>query len=669
MFVEHNLNIYEKELKELLESRAAITLGMFSDRTSLLDAGTELGPSKLMPEFLRLALEDLALDPNSAEIRTVNFIFALIESSRDDSCQIESVSLLEHFGFFNVALAQRVFDSYRTVAFERSAPARTRAAALDAMLRCSMTSARIRHSLIGDLLGISLGDDPVFLAHAAKVVGTVHGLWAEEELIDLLVQLSKLEEARSDAAFELGLAKLATGLQCPTRAEAEACMSSARSWFKTSLGVHDERPDARLYVASLDLILEHFPKLDRKEALDTAELISRLAIELHSMHFHEDDSPWLTARNTQTILWVRLSVSIGYLVDQLEETTFWEPQSIVEDHLLAVYSASKSFFRKSEMSALELVTRPVIKDALVANLAHASSLKQWLRRNPGHVLEGEAAELSQAIDMWAKEVRSSPPVSAASRDFPVAAALVDANISQNAREAVLAALEETFRLQVSKVSVPESEILERCAAAVSQNPDYRLQGTGYRLFTSVLFLSIRFLADRLEMMRAHDETVSYLFEQDDGSLPHEKELQHDYRRFMTAAGIGPEVEVTDVGGGRADVRFTLHTERIVTEVKRDQQDTSFGALKDAYALQATDYQNVSVRLGFLLVLDQTELRTTGVPHITSLVQAEEVIRKGESDPRHLIIIKIPGRRVVPSGLTKAASIAKPNKARRRSTKP
>ena len=57
-------------------------------------------------------------------------------------------------------------------------------------------------------------------------------------------------------------------------------------------------------------------------------------------------------------------------------------------------------------------------------------------------------------------------------------------------------------------------------------------------------------------------------------------------------------------------------------------------------------------LGFLLVLDQTEIRRSGTPHFSTLVHPLRLVREGEIDPRWIVIVKVPGRRVTPSQLSK-----------------
>ncbi len=172
-----------------------------------------------------------------------------------------------------------------------------------------------------------------------------------------------------------------------------------------------------------------------------------------------------------------------------------------------------------------------------------------------------------------------------------------------------------------------------------------------RFFKTMLF-------NRLEMTKADDPTVEYLFQHDDGTNAKEDALQADFFRWLTTNAAGSDLEPTNLGGGRADVRLKSSSERVVIEVKRELEDSSFDALAASYQAQTTDYQNVSVRLGFLFVLDLSNNNNEGTPHIRSLVQTRLVQRSGEDHPRLLVIVKVPGNRKRPSDLTKAAKTSK-----------
>jgi hypothetical protein len=185
-------------------------------------------------------------------------------------------------------------------------------------------------------------------------------------------------------------------------------------------------------------------------------------------------------------------------------------------------------------------------------------------------------------------------------------------------------------LLLGNLSEAEMAIYLECEKAVSESPDFTKNTTGKNLFCAVLLWTLRFLNNRLEMTQGDVPGVAYLFERDDHTLPKEEELQEDYFQFMFSIVGGSEIEVSNVGGGRADVRFKWGGERLVVEVKRESADCSFDGLERRYAAQASDYQNVSIRLGLLLVLDQTEVRKSGTPHISNLVHPSRIARRDET---------------------------------------
>ena len=67
---------------------------------------------------------------------------------------------------------------------------------------------------------------------------------------------------------------------------------------------------------------------------------------------------------------------------------------------------------------------------------------------------------------------------------------------------------------------------------------------------------------------------------------------------------------------------------------------------------------MSIRLGFLLVLDLVAANSEGTPHISTLFETRDILRTGETVPRSITIVKVPARRMRPSDLTKTAKSKK-----------
>jgi hypothetical protein len=294
--------------------------------------------------------------------------------------------------------------------------------------------------------------------------------------------------------------------------------------------------------------------------------------------------------------------------------------------------------------------RPRVESRLVDQHWQAHLLKTWLTHNAASPWQPEAEALVARVDALLSEARASRPTEAATEPQTVAAFLDHANLPAGVKSAVA----DAMNMHIGNMTAAEHDVIETCLNVAGQCADYKNNAAGRQLFRTVLLWTVRFLASRLDLTKGDAPVIAYLFERKDGALPHEDDLQADYHGLMVSNVLGTQIEVSNVGGGRADVCFTYQPERLVTEVKRERQDSSFETLAKAYAAQTTDYQNVSVRLGFLLVLDQTELRVSGTPHISTLVRAQLIMRKDESEPRLIVTVKVPGRRLRPSDLTKAA---------------
>lgn len=212
---------------------------------------------------------------------------------------------------------------------------------------------------------------------------------------------------------------------------------------------------------------------------------------------------------------------------------------------------------------------------------------------------------------------------------------------------------------------------------IMESPDYADERIA-PLVDAVMLNLFMFLEHCMTMTKGNDREVSYLFAQgerksrakkasttptstssdqdqkdqgtkDDQRDQFEKDLQMHCHRFLRAGGLNAKVEVSDVAGGRADIHVSLGKVELVIEVKREDDDATFPALKDAYAAQATEYSNTNVRIGFLLVLDRT--RTDGTAgDIQEKVKVTTVTKAGDTVPRTLVMISVPAKRKRPSEL-------------------
>lgn len=644
----------EQAMVAALETGERPSLTYFGGLEAILAASNELAASPMMPEFLRMALESLKETDESRARGLAEFACLCLERARSGFGWTEAVDLLDMARPLPAWAEERCFSRFLILAGDRSAESVARAAALDGALRWAAEDRKRQLRLSLALLDVAVDDDPVFLARAAKIMGVSYSHWGETELLSRLRTLADLGGVSDEAAFELGMARLADGLSAEGQKDAETAFEAASYWFGRAAKVREQRPDARAYARCLDLLIA-FSRGEGADRLEhAATALSDDAFQLHAWHAGPDCPPWLGARHAEAASWELLALSLKALVGHLDAQSWWEPAVVIEQHLLAAYAAGRSILKRGRSSGIEVLVRPRIEGSLVQRDWQAHLLKTWLARNAESEWRKEAEALAAKVDTLISERRRSHPHEAAIERSTVVALLDQAPIPPKAKALVRAVIADAQAVHVANMAAAEMAIIQECVGAAQRLSDYRENEMGRMLFSAVLVWTVRFVASRLDLTQRDVPSLSYLFERDDGSLPHETDLQADYHRLMLSNFVGTEIEVSNIGGGRADLRFVFGPERLVVEVKRESDDCSFERLERAYAAQTTDYQNVSIRIGFLLVLDQTEKRRSGTPHISTLIHPTIVVRKDEAEPRCVVIVKVPGRRLRPSDLTREA---------------
>ena len=169
---------------------------------------------------------------------------------------------------------------------------------------------------------------------------------------------------------------------------------------------------------------------------------------------------------------------------------------------------------------------------------------------------------------------------------------------------------------------------------------------------------MRFVYTRLEVTQKDDPTVAYLFERPDGKLVHEDELQADYFRWLSTNAAGTDLEPTNLGGGRGDLKLKSSGERIVIEVKREMSDSSFDAILGFLCRSKHGLPECEHSIGVFACSQLGGVEQRRYAAYLDAVETRDIRRTGEVVPRSITIVKVPGRRMRPSDLTKAAKSKK-----------
>ena len=653
------LHPIEQVVASHLQSGLEITIESLGGIEVVVASADVLGTSRFQREILR-ALVDYWKDSLSTQDDYLQAAFTtLLAGSANDFTLMEAIDVLDVNRPLPGKGDEICFSSFLAQAQDISLPAAMRGIAAEGSFRWAVSNRRWQLRLLDFLMGVSVTEAPEFVRRIAKLSGVAHSHWHESELLGKLAEFTESSEAVTDASFELGMASLMDGIDADSPRVALSSFESAKRWFEKSLSLSEVNPESQLFLDCLNLLTAYQSAVDKQIFTDTLDRISTSAFELSAWFDIQDSPSWLGTRRLETVYWNQLALAMEGLLDHLDEVSWWEPAAVIEQHILAVYGANRVILRRGSDGTINSLLRPRITASLARYRGQAYQLKTWLDKNLTHEWAAEAQHLLTEVERTASGTDIAVNPSDAAVEQPSIAALIDKRrLPESTKNTLLQVVGNAISVHVDNLTGAEIDIIERAAQDAGLNPDYRTNPHAQRLFDTVLMWVVRFLFNRLEVTKADDPTVEYLFQRADGSNVTEDALQADFFRLLTTNAAGSDLEPTNLGGGRADVRLKSSSERVVIEVKRELDDSSFDALAASYQAQTTDYQNVSVRLGFLLVLDLANKTSEGTPHIRSLVQTRWVQRTREDHPRLLVIVKVPGNRKRPSDLTKAAKASK-----------
>lgn len=479
-------------------------------------------------------------------------------------------------------------------------------------------------------------------------------------------------EVASDASWVLANVALVQAL----RAESQEVMlrDLERSMQYVSLGAETyDRDDAKLLAPIVEAVaslvraggMAGVATLD--DLLPTAQAVKELVerqtrfdIGLSGLnHWYAD------VKRQTSAAWVLLIEDLRNAREQLSQAAFYRPEAAIDD-LLHVYRASRSVEvvrRAADFSGVLTVVQPIIETGFASNMAFLSNLAIYTQ------------ELTQRIDRAADEVRADlveqrsvaeqilaeartilerggPPGKGGGGAAPVPlppqlenifgphpeAAAAIAALPSEMVERLVGRVENT---RISRrVNLQENRVLTTLQGALSTSPDY--VGEVRNAVDEVVMQLVRFVSSR---QNAQESRKGYLFDPDaeEGAL-------HDdlYDYLWSALGSTVDIEVPQIGGGRVDLRvkyagFSIYLELKVDDTKQPLSD------KGAYLNQAATYQATDIRIGFVVALRTQAFPRGGAhPHLTSLFTHAIVDVNGDEQPRHLVLVDVPGNRSSPA---------------------
>lgn len=639
---------YDEIMEGLLSRHEPPTVESFGGLDRILSDGGRIGASLFPDMFIDLVLPFRGNRRAQVDQFITEILIVIERGPELDTISDRLFALHLH----DPASETKVFRRLLAIATERGRPTPLRTAALKGALAFARDDPIRLARLVSELSETEHEDEPVYIAHAARIAGVLAATTRNPALGQFLRLVSDIVDSSDQVHLELGLLSLQDAIEADDTSTVLQHLRLAREGFERAAAARESRYDARLFETAIELLLGFHDRgvpLGIENSLKSLKEDAFAYVE-YSMAGRQD--PILGSIPSQVAALVALVENLAELVERVQDDIWLDAIQIIEQHLLFAYEANRSVFAGVPGRGLDCVIRPLIEPRLFANRDHVKHLMAWFRR---HAPKFDA-ELTQ--DLYAAVERAYQ----AGGDFPTDAGSsgpLDPALRERVRftdpdafsELIGAALQNSFRQQIANAGPPIGKFLETVDRGFAALEDYRRPDA--RLdFITLAFGIATFLSQKLDNSVEQDRCSAYLFKHDK-PLPLEKDLQQDFLRHGQSAGLPVDDEVKGVAGGRADIRYKSNRHAMIIEVKRELVDASFDNLMSSYGDQTVIYQTTNVKLGVMLVLDLSEDHSK-LAHMDTWYQTRtgDFLRDGTE--RGVLIVKVPGRRGTPSTATVTA---------------
>lgn len=598
----------------------------------------------------------------TSELENAEYLLQpFIENLRDPGATQEIVALICGGIGIPDGLRKPMFDGLRKLAFEKQKHYGVRASALKGALYLGQGHAASLYRLQGDLLELAASDEPLFLRHAAAVVGVVASHRPDPPFVALLQSLSTVDEASDEAAFALGLIHLAQALGTRERSEALSLFEDSRSWFGKASSHSEDRSDAALFGAAISILLDFYNGVATAEIQGTFKVVEQRLFDQLSVHLNADarppDQSWIGLKTTEAAHWAGLSLKLVELSGSLARDVWLDGMRVIEEQLFHVLTASRTLFNRTSSGGIEAVTGPRIESSFLKQKSHLAMLDEWLiakRQSPWH---GQAEAFRAEIQKQLENAISRQSFDAASAASTLAAVATSGGLSDTDSAELtnlIAGVEREFSLQATDPIA--NEMLRSMIKELQKNQDFCNHPAAGRLFIKILYVTIKFVINCDNAQSS--PTTAYLFTKPDDK-PLEDTIQMDYMNAIRISDLSRlcTLEPQGVGTGRADVHFAYSGHTLVTECKRSFDNLTNKEALQAFGAQLAAYQVSSVTFSALLILDLYN-RAGSAQNIRDRISVETVApNAGRS--HSFAVFRVQGHRKTPSDL-KLKAIAATN---------
>ncbi|MCO5995743.1 hypothetical protein [Actinoallomurus rhizosphaericola] len=662
--------------------------------------GAALADSPVLAQFVGLVVREAAHPGNRAgtyadALRAITAAVTATENPAifADSLEtlLSSPAALEVVGTTLAKSLEGIVEAFQRLEDQNARAARRAADALEALTRLNLTGIGSSFGFLALLERFNTPMPKPLGTAVIRAVGTAVDHWPHAASLAKVVRLvagldppagevrsdADPEDVASDAAWALAGIELVGALRASDLSTMAKNLEASAAYLEIARDAY-EREDADVLLTVVEVLrglLQEsgvppsvdalaMPLLEPEALGRLAERVRRINIASIGLnHWYGDP------KRAALLAWNQLANDLNRLRVEFARNSFYKAE-IVVDGLLQIYMGSRSVAvvrREEDADGLLTLIQPIIESGFARTAGLLSNLEDHtnaLERQVAESADDRRSALSEQLEaartvLAAAKTHALGGAGQGKDDGGMGSTPLPPPLNQllpagSAAATALGAMSKQVLIELGQaldditigkrsLNLIESSVYSTIRAALASSPDY--SGAAAAAVDEVLRLIIRFVTTRTN---AQSDLYAYVFD----PKANEDSIHLDLYNYLASSDLGSivEFEVQHVGGGRIDLRlkfdgFAIHIEMKVDSTKVPMDD------KTAYLKQAVAYQGTDIRIGFLVALRHKAFDPSGPPpHLSALIGHTEFGIEGDSIPRHIVTVQVPGSRTKPSDM-------------------
>ncbi|WP_413657877.1 hypothetical protein [Paraburkholderia phenoliruptrix] len=495
-------------------------------------------------------------------------------------------------------------------------------------------------ALVAALERTEPGDSSLLVRRVALLAGLAWHWNQSADLEMLLERLAADTDSGEQAAFELGMIQIDRALSSEDRESLFERLEGAAKWFEVGIDIDPEMPETR----ALGNVVRALVLFCDEASTESIEHHVEIACDAASERFQFLDKQslrkWLRPRLDAQSAWYELAGALRGLSSYMSERSWLRALPVLQQ--ISILRSTLVSLATDSGDAL----RDAVTNRLAAGFAAREGLRAHLQAWIADVQTDDAnrlyaVTLLSAVDLLRTDQGKATPLASNGG----LAGGIEADATTEVAAAMLRAI------QPAPFGKPQEQCYLQLVSKLQSHGEYH--GSVEDDVNACISFQIRFLSLCLDISAEMAKpTFQFLFESD-GTLPLEKDLQIAMFQWMRLAmpRFGSHQirrEAHDVSRGRADLAIICTAWLMTIELKRESSDASREGVSK-YLGQAASYTLTGAGFGFLVVLDLCSQKDWPL-RLADNCWVESVQGPRDSQPRMIVVFRIPGMRPVPSSI-------------------